>query len=94
MSERTYPYDAWTLQPSFKPVRVTLVKSYGSLSFAGHWDLNEKGKSFAVSDLFPTKEAAIERGWERIHEQEAKLAKMMAGINKKRIALAKAAEAT
>lgn len=90
---RTYPYTAWTLTPSFKPKQVTLVKAYDSYSNRGEWDVAEGGKLYsAKNDLFASKEDAIAAGWERIHEQEAKLSKMQAGIYKRRTALAAAAE--
>lgn len=88
-SKRTYPYTAWTLTPSFKPKQVTLVRNYHS-GFGGDWDQIEEGRLYSAADLFPTRDAAIDAGWTRIHEQEAKLAKMQDRINKKRENLAKA----
>lgn len=90
MTDRTYPYTAWTLTPSFKPKPVTLVSCYAA--YAETWDVSESEKSYHVADLFPTKDAAIAAGWESIHEQEAKLARMRDSLDKKRTALAKAAE--
>lgn len=92
MADRTYPYTAWTLKPSFKPVQVTLVRAYASLQYQNTWDVSESGRFYSIEELFPTKQAAIDAGWERIHEQEASLSKRQASIYKKREALAKAAE--
>jgi hypothetical protein len=92
MAERSYPYKAWTLMPSFKPVEVEFREKYASWSFQDYGDVTTTGKLVARVDIFPTKDAAIAGGWERIHAQEAVLEKRMAAISKKRAALAKAAE--
>ncbi len=42
-------------------------------------------------NLWMSKQEAIDAGWQRIHEQEARLAKQQATLDKKRAALAKAA---
>jgi hypothetical protein len=88
----TYPYVAWRLQPSFKPVLVTITEMYHSWTAADQWVKSDKGSLHHIKDLFPTKEAAIEAGWERIHKEEAAIEKKVARINKCRAALAKAAE--
>jgi hypothetical protein len=92
MSERTYPYTAWTLKPSFKPYEVTIVEAY-RWSGGGSWEITASEKAVPLSDLFPTKQAAIDAGWDRIHAQEAKVSKMLDSLNKKRVALVKATEA-
>ena len=88
MSSRTYPYEAWALSPSFAPKLVLLAGPYWSI---GDWDVSESGKLYSMLELFPTKEAALVQGWQRIADQEAKLAKLQVGIAKKKAALAKAA---
>jgi hypothetical protein len=89
-AERTYPYKAWTLQPSFKPVEVEFTSLYRSFTGNDEWDVTSTGKSVHISEIFDRKEAAIAAGWERIHAQEAKLVKLGANLDKRRIALAKA----
>lgn len=91
MPERTYPYKAWTLQPSFKPVEVELVSQYGCWGSGCDWDKTEKGKCFNVErDLYPTKAAAIAVGRERVAAQQADLAKRQERLNKRIAALDKA----
>lgn len=92
MTERTYPYQAWVLKPSFKPALVTIERAYKSYSSPNQWDVAEGGKLYSMSELFPTQERAIEVGWQRIHEMEAKLEKTIDSISKKRAALAKAGD--
>lgn len=89
---RTYPYDAWILTPSFKPKAVRIEEKYKSY-MSSEWELAAGGQAYSQKDLFATMEDAIEAGWERIHAQETKLAKMQDGIKKKRAALVKAAGA-
>ena len=86
---RTYPYDAWVLLPSFKPAKVTITSVYGSHIY-NDWDLSESGKAYGVSELFETKEAAINCGYERIASQEAIERKRRIAIDKRIAALKKA----
>ena len=86
MSEtETYPFTAWRLMPSMKPVEVTLV-SRGS--FIG-WHESEAGKQFHDIDLFPSKQAAIKEGFARIRQREAYLARLQETIFKRRRTLTK-----
>lgn len=82
----TYPYTAWTLQPSFKPVEVQIVRNYH-----GTWEQTDSGKTIMAAALFPTKEAAIADGWKRVEEMQAALDKRTENLRKKRAALNKAA---
>jgi hypothetical protein len=91
---RTYPYEAWVLTPSFKPKKVVITHLYKSYSSPNAWDVAEGGKLYSVgSELFATKEEAIEAGWARVLDQEMKLSKQQAAIYKRREALVKAAAA-
>lgn len=91
MSERTYPYKAWALMPSFKIVEVELVECYGSWGRYMEWDKASSGKSYnADRDLHPTKAAAIAAGRKKIDEQQADIAKRLERINKRIAALDKA----
>jgi len=86
MSARTYPYKAWALTPSFKPVEIELVSNYGM-----HHDETAKGKIYnAYHELYPTKAAAIAAGRKKIDEQQAETAKRLERINKRIAALDKA----
>lgn len=89
MSERTYPYKAWVLMPSFKPAEVELVSNYGL-----YYDETAKGKIYHIKhSLYPTKAAAIAEGREKIEEQQADIAKRLERINKRITALDKAERA-
>ncbi|WP_312141258.1 hypothetical protein [Stutzerimonas nitrititolerans] len=91
MPERTYPYKAWVLMPSFKIVEVELVECYGSWGRYMEWDKASSGKSYNVErDLYPTKAAAIAVGRERVAAQQADLAKRQERLNKRIAALDKA----
>lgn len=86
---RTYPYKAWTLQPSFKPVEVELT----DLNYKGYdreFDQTEKCKAYDLRNLFTSKEAAVTEGWARIEKQEADILKRQTAIDKRKDALCKA----
>lgn len=89
MSARTYPYIAWTLQPSFKPVQVEIVQMV-SFWMSEFDDCSRNGKCHHLKDLFPTKADAIAAGRERLAAQQAKLDKMQIRLDKRRAALDKA----
>ena len=89
MTERTYPYQGWVLTPAFKPKKVTLTARYGYAS-QDYGDLTDSSKLYALSEIFPSKEAAIAGGWARVHAQQSKLDKAQANINKRSASLKKA----
>jgi hypothetical protein len=88
---RTYPYKAWVLMPSFKPVEVEFKEAYSSYGAVRDYDISAKERAYHISEIFPSKEAAIAAGWVRIHAQEEALTKKAANLLKKREVLAKAA---
>lgn len=90
MNERTYPYTAWVLTPSFKPKEVTLVRHYMAFGGQDYGDLTESGKMYGVTEMFPTKRAAVDEGWRRVGKQKADLDKKLIGIAKRRKALQEA----
>lgn len=89
---RTYPYKAWTVMPSGKPVEVELVANaaYWGNGTDCRWDRTETGKDYDSTKLSPTKEAAIEIEWNRLNEQETNIAKQLEKIAKKRTVLTRA----
>ncbi len=89
MSERTYPYTAWVLQPSFKPKQVEFVRNYVTWG-RDYGDESASGKIYMKGDIFPTKEDVINEGWRRVEKQEADLEKKQASLNKKKTELTKA----
>lgn len=92
MSKRIYPRTVWVLQPSFKPVAVTVVKSYDSWSSDDYGDITEKGKIYAISAMHETKEEAIRIGRCEIERQHADITKRTEAMNKRIAALDKASE--
>ncbi len=89
MAERTYPYEAWVLQPSFKPKLVKFVAEYGSRRFPG--EVAAGGKFYRPSEIFATKADAIAGG--RILQEQfaARIAKFQATYDKRQKALEAAA---
>lgn len=85
---RTYPYKAWTLQPSFKPVEVELTERH----YGKDWDQTANRKGYHVSTLHPTKEAAIAYGRAEVERIQADLDKRTENLRKKRTALNLAAK--
>lgn len=90
MSERTYPYKAWVLQPSFKPKEVELVEHYGSWRGDDYGDMTASKKIYRRDEIFASKAEAIEEGWRRVEKQEADLGKKQESLNKKKTELTKA----
>jgi hypothetical protein len=87
--KRKYPYNAWMLQPSFKPVEVRVVKRAYLHSYHEYDEL-ESGKTVHINNLYPTKAAAIAYGRQQVEKTEADLVKRRENLNKKIAALNKA----
>lgn len=87
MTTRQYPFSGWVLQPSFKPKEVTIVSGPHS-----SYQQSESGKWYANSDVYSTKDEAIQGGWERVRKQQEDLNKKQVSLNKKQAVLRKAAE--
>lgn len=82
--EQTFPYQAWTLSFSLRPVEHTIVDQvYGS------WRKTKGGKEIHTSDLFPTRQTALQEGWRRLECMEAKLKTTTERIAKRRATLTK-----
>jgi len=81
MMQRTYPYIAWRLTRNFQVLRVELVASgiYGS-----GYDRTETGHSYALSELFASRDAAIAEGERRLDELAAVLAKRQMNLERRR----------
>lgn len=92
MTKRTYPYKAWTLQPSFKPIEVELTApAWPNSTVYPDWDTTTKGKHYHINGLFPSKEEAIAHGWKEIERIQADLDKRNETLRKKRAVLNQAA---
>lgn len=85
MSEKTYPYKAWVLMPSFKPKLETFVlkTSYGH-------EESQTGKWYRPCDIYETKADAIAAGRETAREQQADIDKRQAKLNRRIASLDKA----
>jgi predicted nucleotide-binding protein (sugar kinase/HSP70/actin superfamily) len=90
VSARSYPYKAWILQPSFKPIEVTFVEPYRWLN-EHRADVSDAGKYVLLKAIHPTLEAAIAHGWSEVERIQADIDKRNENLRKKRAALNKAA---
>ena len=88
--ERSYPYKAWILLPSFKPVEVEFVKTYEAFGGQDYGDLTDKGKIMRRDEIHASKSEAIKVGHERLAKSRAQIAKLQLGHDKKLEALKKA----
>jgi hypothetical protein len=89
MNTQEYPYKAWVLTASFKPIEVCLVADVLN-DGVDYGDQTDTGKVFKHADLFDTKYAAIAFGWEKLKAMAEALNKKQLFINKKSIRLNKA----
>ena len=90
MTEKTYPYRAWVLQPSFKPVQIEIVAEYSS--WGGHtWEQSATKKLYNSKELHESEEAAIAYGWKEVERIQTNLDQRHENLRKKRAALNKAA---
>ena len=85
MTNRTYPFKAWVLQPSFKPVEIEIVGHY-----SGNWHQSSTGKTYLEAHLHATKVAAINFGWQEVARIQSDLDKRTENLRKKKAALTKA----
>jgi hypothetical protein len=82
-----FPYNAWVLQPSFKPKEVTLTEKNW---YGGQYHLSDTGKVYLLSEIYPTKQAAIVAGREQLEKQREDLNKRQERIDKRAAALDRA----
>lgn len=90
MTDRTYPYQAWILMPSFKPVEVTMVSAYKAFHGADYGDRTEAGKLVPRADIFASAWEACKVGNDRLIKQQIDLDKKQANINKRAAEIKKA----
>ncbi len=90
MTKRTYPYKAWILMPSFKPVEVEFVREYVAYSRPDYGDITHTGKVVRLEDIYPTKDVAIATGLGKLNVQQINLDERQTTIFKRRNALTKA----
>lgn len=88
--QRTYPYTAWVLQPSFKPKQVELTRAYGSWGTASDYDSTSTGKPYHLSELLISQKDAIAAGRQALERQRIDLDKKLVSLAKKQEALDKA----
>ena len=87
MTTTTFPYTAWVLMPSFKPVEVTFVEEKWA-----SWHATDQRKIYGVNNIHPTKAAAIAWGLADLAKQQAAIDKKQQNLNKRRAALDKASK--
>lgn len=85
MKTRTYPYKAWTVLSSGKPVEVELVRHYW-----GNWDRAENGKRYDSTKLQQTDALAVTAAHEALDARQERLDKQQYALDKRRAALEKA----
>jgi hypothetical protein len=88
MSDKTYPYQAWTLTPSYALKEVTISKPYGSVVF--HGDMSDGGKYYPAGELFASRDEALDEADRRLWAQNLALDKAKVRIEKRRANVAKA----
>lgn len=80
-TETKFPYDGWILTPSFKPVKKTFVRVYGAYA---NWHIpDEGGKNCHVSEIYKTKEAAVEAGFKKLNAEQAAIDKRQVNLTKR-----------
>lgn len=88
---KEFPYTAWRLMPSFKPVSVEIVGLYsGTRSWLRRNLQCSKGKIYAPRDLFASKQEAIDWARGELNRKQKSADKVQANIDKKRAEIAKA----
>ncbi|OWT68065.1 MULTISPECIES: hypothetical protein [unclassified Achromobacter] len=92
MTQRSYPYTAWVLKPSFKPSETTFVEGYSSHIW--HGDISDAGKYYPQDKIYPTKAEAITHAEIMIQQQEEALIKKSVALEKRRAAITKAKSET
>lgn len=91
MSKRSYPRKVWVLQPSFKPVEITVVGQYASWSRDDYGDTSDKGKTYPVDSMHKTLDLAVAHGRLECERIRADIEKRTENLSKKIAALDKAA---
>lgn len=84
-----FPYIGWVLMPSFAPKQVEFVSHTNYAAFDEQWHLPANGRGYKVSEIYPSRDAAIEAGYKRLAKQQADLGKKQVAINKRRATLDK-----
>lgn len=89
VNERTYPYKAWVLTPSYKTKQVLLVERYGFYRNGVDYIASETGRLYAYADLFDSELAAIQEGLRRCDKQQKRIDASLKTLEKKRSTLRK-----
>lgn len=84
----TFPYTAWVLMPSFKPVEVRFVRK----RYDGSWHETAAGKIYRTENVHQDKAEAIAWGLADLAKQQAAINKKQQNLNKRRAALDKASK--
>ena len=84
MTQKTYPYTAWRLLPSFRPTQVAIKGQYPNHP---EWLLTDTGRILGVSEVFDTRADAIAAGRAKLEAMSDKYRAMGVSIQKKTQAL-------
>ena len=88
--ERSYPYKAWILMPSFKPAEVEFTEHYPGWSGEDYGCKTASGKVVRRDEIFASRALAINGGRLRLEKHRAQIAKLQLEHDKKLAALKKA----
>ena len=85
MTQKTHPYTAWRLLPSFKPTQVVIAREYS----ANHpyWLVTDTGRILGVTEVFDTHADAIAAGRAKLEVMSDQYRAMGVSIYKKTQAL-------
>lgn len=83
--DRTYPFTAWRLMPSFEPVQIEIVRQYSDLH--PEWLYDANGRIYIDSTLFSTKDEAVADGRSRVEAMVKKYHSLGQSIEKRSRAL-------
>ena len=71
MTQKTYPYTAWRLLPSFRPTQVAIKGQYPNHPY---WLVTDTGRILGVSEVFDTRADAIAAGRAKLEVMSVKQA--------------------
>jgi hypothetical protein len=99
---RTYPYKAWVLMPSFKPVEIEFVGACDDDEYcedgegrpvdADPADITSGSKIYRLHEIYTTKQAAIAAGRALLVRMREAIEKLLVNLDKKSAALNKASK--
>ncbi len=88
MNDKTYPYKAWKLMPSLKPVEVVVFEK---MAYDGWYLTGAEGMGPHVhdSDLYESEDLAVAAGWAKVRNSRLDIAKRAEKVDKQEAVLLK-----